>query len=425
MTIGSLRSNGYDRVTVTDELNDYEFEVSTDRFLVSSLSSGEREYGIALSLRVTKVADYYVFQASYDTRRRVKGAVEWENTGILVPSLTAKAKYLTGIDDILRDLKRELAIRKGEKSGPMTYTGCEYCKACRTVGEKEEREFRQYAASVMPHPSLRPHPDGQGFALIIGVNDDNFSRSSGLSLPEEEAKELRSILEKNGYAVKLLLDEEATRASVIGWIELICRMSRTPDWFLFYYAGHGVRLGNVRESLSDEMVYGYLQYDSRDALTADNEKNDDLYFLCYQDTVEERGDRQLVTSLVGNIEILSLLGNSRFSTCIEMINACYASSAVITAPATCATYDRTLSGRGLVYFSLIKEKVTEGEFSPIVYAGLSGKADGNGDSVVTVFELVNYASRELKKIEREPGELPNDIRSVIFSGGDVPLTRIR
>lgn len=80
--------------------------------------------------------------------------------------------------------------------------------------------------------------------LAISVGIDRFSDPALANLPVcvNDATAISRILEKQWYFndVKLLVDEDATRVSVLAALQRVTEIALESDLLLFYYSGHGV-----------------------------------------------------------------------------------------------------------------------------------------------------------------------------------------
>jgi len=79
-------------------------------------------------------------------------------------------------------------------------------------------------------------------ALLVGL--DKYLRS--LSVPplqfaQNDVRELKTVLEKRGFEVTMVLNSDASRARVLSELYRLADVVDEQDDFLLYYAGHGVR----------------------------------------------------------------------------------------------------------------------------------------------------------------------------------------
>lgn len=94
----------------------------------------------------------------------------------------------------------------------------------------------------------------QRYALVIGI--DQYAHQAkmdarGAGIPTlkfavRDADRLGKRLTNQGYRTTVLLDENATRRSIIMALLRFSELAREEDTFLLYYAGHGVRRQKTR-----------------------------------------------------------------------------------------------------------------------------------------------------------------------------------
>jgi hypothetical protein len=98
-------------------------------------------------------------------------------------------------------------------------------------------------------------------ALIVGLTHvdpnqyDGWDGRSGCWGCDDDAANMRVLLEREGYAVTLLVDEKATRAAVWAGLKDAAAAAKPGDTFFFYYSGHGGRLPDQKKGRKghDEM----------------------------------------------------------------------------------------------------------------------------------------------------------------------------
>lgn len=88
-------------------------------------------------------------------------------------------------------------------------------------------------------------PPGK-YALLIGISNYQFSGDGSsasvprLEFPDDDVNELKSTLDKQGWTVKPLIDSEATHDQIMLTLATYNRVLNEDDTFLIYFAGHGV-----------------------------------------------------------------------------------------------------------------------------------------------------------------------------------------
>lgn len=89
-----------------------------------------------------------------------------------------------------------------------------------------------------PLPSYRNR-----YAIIVGVDRFEASPTHKLQSSKSDAKQLGQLLRDSyGFAVKILLDEQATKSSILSAIRSQSEVATEEDLFLFYFVGNGTEL---------------------------------------------------------------------------------------------------------------------------------------------------------------------------------------
>ncbi|HEY7502317.1 MAG TPA: caspase family protein [Vicinamibacterales bacterium] len=98
------------------------------------------------------------------------------------------------------------------------------------------------------------------YALVIGLNE--FRNLNGrlrpLQFANADATEVGRVLERYGYRVTQLVNNQAKREDIVGELNRLARTIRREDTFVLFFAGHGVQ----NASVSDTSTY-WLTYDAR------------------------------------------------------------------------------------------------------------------------------------------------------------------
>jgi len=80
------------------------------------------------------------------------------------------------------------------------------------------------------------------YALLVGLNKYLYQWAvPQLQFAVNDARELKDVLEKQGWEVTLLLNEDARRERVVAEIYRHAWITTPNDDFILYFAGHGVR----------------------------------------------------------------------------------------------------------------------------------------------------------------------------------------
>jgi len=85
------------------------------------------------------------------------------------------------------------------------------------------------------------------YDLVIGVSDYQ-SDGNDLNYCDEDAESWTSYLESQGYEVRLLIDSQASRSSIIDGIDWLEAQEQAGDYVAFAFSGHGGYSDRARES---------------------------------------------------------------------------------------------------------------------------------------------------------------------------------
>jgi len=237
----------------------------------------------------------------------------------------------------------------------------------------------------------------RGFALVIGVNNYN-NKLQNLTNPASEARNMKNTLSANNYNTLSLIDSEATKENIIDCLNCFSCKVREDDTFLLYFSGHG----NTYEKKADFAIMPYQKKQS--------------------DVIES----------ISNMKLVSSFSKIKASNKIMIIDACYATH-IDNYPYNPVKYHAyNLKSQGFGFLCMFTEKVKDnGIFSTILIEGLKGEADrndkiikqGNGDNIVTFFEIINYVNKEYgdKKLLFK-GTPNNIIKFLVYGSGDIALT---
>lgn len=126
-------------------------------------------------------------------------------------------------------------------------------------------------------------------ALVVGINEYEYDNYEKLKCCVDDAKEIKKLLEKNedgkkNFDVKLLIDNEATRANVFGELEKLFN-DENIDVALLYFSGHG-----------------HNQNGNGGIVTFGNQAN---------------------RNYIGMLDILSLINNSKVKNKLVILDCCY------------------------------------------------------------------------------------------------------
>jgi uncharacterized caspase-like protein len=226
------------------------------------------------------------------------------------------------------------------------------------------------------------------WAVVVGINKYAHIRPLRFAVNDARAfhRHLREHLGVPEENITLLLDEEAdlTRLrSVLG--TQIKNRAGEQDMVLIYFAGHGATERDVMSPDGDGLEKYLLPHGADLA---------DLY-----------------ASALPMREIQHIFNRIRSERLVFIVDACYSgasggrtvSAAGLRANISEAFLDRIASGKGRVILSASganevsaeDEKLSHGVFTYYLLEALQGRADTDGDGLVTVDEAYGYVSRHV------------------------------
>jgi len=229
------------------------------------------------------------------------------------------------------------------------------------------------AAAHGAEPASEPKPEGERWALIIGINDYAFV--APLRFCREDAQAVEKVLvEQGGFRadrVRLLVDggrpeDSPTTSAIRASIEQFSKLADPEDTVLVFFSGHGMKADEGK---------GYL-------MAADSNRNP-----------------------INNVSIdwvKQQLAACKAKDKLLILDACHAGSGVkdvgglapsmvagasgVTVLASCADDE----------VSYPDETAGHGVFAARLIEGLSGKADADNDKGVTVSELYTFVRESMK-----------------------------
>lgn len=228
--------------------------------------------------------------------------------------------------------------------------------------------------TIEPTPSKTKKDNGQTeiFALIVGVASYNHMQS--LKYTDDDAYQLYAFLKSpEGGAIpddniKILIDDAATNKSISQEINNIVSKADNNDVVMLYLSGHGLDGAFVPSDFDGKK--GHMAYG----------------------------------------QILDLLNSSDAKHKLFITDACHSGSMIASArtPWNVAVEKfysayNTINGGTAIMMSSKKEEVSleygglrQGIFSHFLIKGLKGNADKNSDKLITVTELYDYVSTNVK-----------------------------
>ena len=256
-------------------------------------------------------------------------------------------------------------------------------------------------------------------AVIVGVNRYADPRIRDLSYARADAEELAAILCDPGLGgfleenVTLLVDEDATRRSIVSAVGTHLSRSASPDDLVcVFFAGHGATDPDPSRQSLDGLAKYLLPHDA---------DLDDLF-----------------SSAVPMQDVERFFSRIAARQIIFFLDACYSGGADTFATRSVLTPDflhrLAEGGEGrLVMTSCRPNEVSledarfgggHGLYSHYLLKGLRGEADAGGDGLVTLDELYDYLHKNVSAHARRVGGSMSPIRTGTAQG-DIFLTAFR
>lgn len=139
---------------------------------------------------------------------------------------------------------------------------------------RPEGQARPDKPGKPPKPP-KPEPSNK-WAVVIGIADYR-GRDNDLWHPDEDAKEMASVLEeKYGYTnIMLLTNKKATASAILGAIDWLVANTDEDSQAVFFFSGHGYRSADsngwdsdLEEDGFDEMIVTHDLYGLPDGMLA-------------------------------------------------------------------------------------------------------------------------------------------------------------
>lgn len=200
----------------------------------------------------------------------------------------------------------------------------------------------------------------QSKVLLVAVGIGDYPKPiNRLNLPTKDAIAIKSLIDKNGDSgTAILLDQAATKTTIISEIHARFDHASTDDIIIFFFSGHGYKGGFV--AYDGELPYSMI----RKAMGASKCKNKMIFAdACFSGKMRQ-GKRQ-VKEENSDSNVMLFLSSRDNETSIE------------------------------------RRDMTNGFFTVCLKDGLSGKADANRDRTITAKEIFDFVSKNVKKLSRD------------------------
>jgi hypothetical protein len=229
---------------------------------------------------------------------------------------------------------------------------------------------------------------GDIWAIVIGINE--YQNTRNLKYAVNDARAFKDYLKDNvgisDERIFYLADQDATKSRIESLLgTTIKRKASRDDTVIIFYAGHGA----VEPDPSNLDGDGFEKY-----LLPHDADLEDLY-----------------STAISMNDIKTIFMRIRADRLIFIADTCYSGASggrTMVASKTRANlsdkfYERISKGKGRVIISscsaneISKEddKLQHGVFSYYMLEGLKGRADQDGDGIITVSELFSYISRKV------------------------------
>lgn len=254
-------------------------------------------------------------------------------------------------------------------------------------------------------------------ALIIAVGKHKYGADKNLRYPAKDAAAFYDfITSPEGLAadpknVRLLVDENATRESILGAMRDMMNSASSTDVFFLYFSGHGQTVDNGEE-----------------------------YYFFTNDTRTE-DQNAIVSTALSRSEVRSRLGNGKVRKKVLFLDACYSGMMASGGKSMGERREHLFqemaeTDDALVIFtsSSDTERSFEDEtldgghgiFTYYLIKGLQGEADkaraGNKNGRVTVYELDRYLSDEVNARALQTKDQPQRPKRDCTRCDDFPLS---
>ena len=230
------------------------------------------------------------------------------------------------------------------------------------------------------------------YAVMVGVANYGGT-ANDLPYTDEDAVNLEAELRRQGVLNPesvLLTNANATRASVSAAIRRVAAQAGPEDVFLLFFSGHGVQ----HASSSDSELDGQSEH----LVLRDGE--------------------------ISDVELARLMSGSRARLSLVVIDACFSggfSRELITRPGVMGVFS---SEEDLT--SMVAEQFQAGGYlSHFLRDCLAGRADENGDRLVTAGELAAYLRRQFRNevhdVEAETSDGQRNYQNLVVDRGGVQV----
>ena len=126
----------------------------------------------------------------------------------------------------------------------------------------------QYLFQKKPPPpppdtgSADPNPNpAHKYAYVVGISDYEGTVND-LQFCDEDAQEMRALLQGEGFTIRVDIDRNATAANIVAGLQWLVEQAQPGDEIAFCYSGHGMKApGGGSSIISTDLYYithGYV-----------------------------------------------------------------------------------------------------------------------------------------------------------------------
>ncbi len=261
--------------------------------------------------------------------------------------------------------------------------------------------------------SLSAH--GANYALVIGISKYDYDGTREgiipLQYPDDDARDLKEVLEANGYTVFSQVDDDAEREDIIRAFTELRDLVTEEDSFILFFAGHGMRDARIDRTF-------WLTHDTR-LSSLDHNGIRLSHLMDYIDDVRAR--RKLVLldhCFSGDVRFESLVpGDSRT---IDFASPNITRGALPVEELQTIDLDQS---SGLAILAAARDQAFEndeyqnGVFTEaLIRAMASRDADTDDDGNLSLVELEQFLSSEIAALSDESGTSQRPVSVVNAQG---------
>lgn len=222
--------------------------------------------------------------------------------------------------------------------------------------------------------------EGRVYVLAVGISD--YKEINDLRVSANDAETFAGFMSGAGADVTLIKGSDATHVNIITGLRRISSLAKTDDTVLFFFSGHGYEGGFCCWDMAANSPTPH----TRNSTGLDKQQ--------WNQALRYYGG-------LSYVEVQILLRNCRANTKMVIADACF-SGGLRKGLHLNASVQSARNG-DVVFFlssrtdetSLEMPKEDNSLFTHYVLKGLSGEADTNGNSFITIGELFQYTYRNV------------------------------